>query len=164
MLLFLNFIIVFVLVALSGLLSSVETSIAATDKDKILHSNFSISQRQQKRISKLMPQKEKIITSILIMFNVLNAIAAAIMASSLMDLFGKEKGRGWSVVIMSISSLLFAEIIPKIIAVSIPEYIVLRTTHLMNALLIICSPFNFVLDYITLLVHKLVNSKFRQKK
>lgn len=162
--LLLNFIIVFALVALSGLLSSVETSIAATDKDKIFHSNFSISQRQQKRISKLMPQKEKIITSILIMFNVLNAIAAAIMTSSLIDLFGKEKGRGLSVVIMFISSLLFAEIIPKIIAVSIPEYIVLRTTYLMKALLIICSPFNFVLDYITLLVHKLVNSKIRSKK
>ena len=137
--LIINFIIVCALIILAGILSSIETSIAATNEKKILQSESNISIKKQKLISKLLPQKEKIITSILITFNILQAASTMIMASCLMEIFGKDKGRGVTAITISVISLLFAEIIPKIIAVSNPEYIVLRTTYLMKVLLIICK-------------------------
>lgn len=162
--LIINLIIVCALIILAGILSSIETSVAATNKEKILQSEPDISLNEQKRINKLLPQKEKIITSILITFNALQAIATTIMASCLIEVLGKDKGRGITAIIMPVASILFAEILPKIIAVSNPEYIVLRTTYLMRVLLIICLPFNFVLDYVTPVIHKIFNAKMRKKK
>lgn len=82
-----NLIIIFVLIALSGLLSSIETSIAATDKDKILKSSLDIDKKLEHQINTLLPKKEKIITSTLIIFSILNAAATTMMASCLIDVF-----------------------------------------------------------------------------
>lgn len=76
--------------------------------------------------------------------------------------FGKDKGRGISAIVMSIASLLFAEIIPKIIALSNPESICLKTTYLMRFLLIICLPVNYILDYITPLLRKKFSPKTKE--
>ena len=142
-----EFIILAVLIFLSGFFSSSETALVSLNKIKI-RQMVDDEVENASLVSKLISKPNKLLGAILIGNNIVNIAASSIATSIAIEIYG-SKGIGISTGIMTLLVLIFGEITPKSLAAENAEKTSLRVSKPINIITIILSPFVYILTRVT---------------
>lgn len=110
---------ILILICCSSIFSCLETSITAASRAKI-HQLKNRGNKKAIRIDKLLTQREKVVSAMLVGNNLVNILASTLAASIFIKLFG-EAGLIYATASMTILVIIFAEIMPKTFAIKAPE-------------------------------------------
>jgi len=153
-----SLLLLFILLLLSYFFSSAETSITASTKGKLL----ALADDHPKKRKALLWLSENISNAInitLIGNNLVNIAASAVATTVALKLFGAV-GTAWSVFIMTALIVVFCEVLPKNIAITDQEYVLLRSLPILMKLRIILWPLMVVIKTILHCVEKITGRKF----
>lgn len=126
------------LLIMAGLVSCFETSITAASRAKI-HRLENEGDKRAKKLEKLLKNREKVVSVMLLANNAINIIASALTTKFLLDMFG-EIGVLYASVFLTIIVIIFGEILPKTIALQYPEKCALLFCFLIEFLYKIFAP------------------------
>lgn len=153
-----SLLLLFVLLLLSYFFSSAETSITAATKGKLLV----LADEQPKKRKSILWLSENISNAInitLIGNNLVNIAASAVATTVAIKLFGAF-GTAWAVFIMTALIVVFCEVLPKNIAITDQEGVLLRSLPILMKLRIILWPLTFVIETVLNGVEKITGRKF----
>ena len=150
--------ILILLILLSGFLSGSETAITATSKARIVSKKKAGSKRAD-FVLKILNQKDRVISSLLLSNNLVNILASSIATVFFYDLFG-VKGIFYSTMIMTIILVLFAEVLPKTYAINKPT----RTALVIAPFIYFLNKLLFVFVIIINGIVRLILNKKEQDK
>lgn len=146
--------ILLALIVLSGLFSASETSLMALSNSKIKMRKMKEDNiKGTDRVSKLISDPNKLLSTILIGNNIVNIGASSIATSLFMDMLGAS-GVPIATAIMTITVLIFGEITPKSIASSKPEKVASFVSKMIGFTMFVCKPFILLLDKVTNVIFK----------
>lgn len=146
MTLLLTFIILFLL-AVSALLASIETAITASSPGK-LHKLKSEGDKTAGLVLSILKKKEKVISTMLIGNSLINTVCTTLATSVFIDVLDDHHlGTIVSSAVMAFMIIVFAEVVPKAIAVAKAEDITLFSARAITVFLKILNPVNVMLDY-----------------
>ena len=140
-------VILIILLILSGFFSSAETALTTLNRIKL---NLAASSGDKKAILlvKITSNSSKMLSAILIGNNIVNLSASALATILAQNIWG-NKYVSFATGILTFLVLIFGEIIPKTVASLYPEKIAYLYTYIINVLMIILTPFIFVVDKIS---------------
>ncbi len=152
-----------VLLLLSGLFSASETALIAIGKIKarIL---LKRGVKGAVEIDKLVRDPESVLTSVLILNNVVNIAASAVATSIAIEIFGNTYDVVIAIVVMTLLILTFAEIIPKTIAVHHAEWISIQISKPMQIVASIFQPITKFFSMITGISTKILGIKLHRRR
>ncbi len=130
------------LIVLSGLISASETSITSINKSKV-HRLSTKGDLKAKILLKLIERKEELISFLLISNNIVNIFTTVLATAILIDYYGKN-GVFYSTILMTVVIVLFAEIIPKNIALNKSDRFALGASTILKVCLTIFYPLLFI--------------------
>ncbi len=139
-----------ILVLISAFLSGSETAITATSKARILYKKKQGSRRAE-YVLKILNQKDNVISSLVISSNSVNILASSLATAFFYDIFG-VKGIFYSTLIMTVTIVIFAEILPKTYAINKPNRTSLQISYLIYYLNKILFVFVFSINKIVRLL------------
>ncbi len=140
-------VVIIILIVLSAFISAMETAITATSPGKI-HVYKSKYAKNSQKILKILKIKNEVISTLLIGNNISNILCTSLATRVFIDLLGDSRGTLTSSILMSTIIIIFAEVIPKAIAVINPEKIVLVTADMLKLFLKLLSPLTILVSYI----------------
>ena len=149
----LNLLFILFLLLCSAFSSATETAFTALSVGKI-HNAKSEGNYKANVILELVRVKNKVISSLLIANNIFNILATSLVTAILISIFG-DQGAIIATIIMSVLIILFAEVLPKNLAVLYPERISLTMAAPLKILVKLLTPINFILNFIVKLAFKL---------
>ena len=150
--LWLSFLAIIGLLALSFFFSGSETALTAASRARM----YQLAKNGNKRASlveKLTAEKERLIGAILLGNNVVNILASTLAASVLIQIFG-EAGIAYATLAMTAAVVVFSEVLPKTLALIRPDGFALVVAPVIRVIVILFSP-------VTLAVQALVNTILR---
>lgn len=109
-----------ILLGLSGLISAAETSMTAASRAR-LHQLEREGDKAAKRVNHLLGDQEKMIGAILLSNNVINILASALTTMVLSSIFPGALGVALATGVMTVLIVIFAEILPKTLAITRAE-------------------------------------------
>ena len=140
------FIVIFLLIC-AFLLSALETSIIAASPSRLRKKEKKNNQKVNLLLI-LLKNKEKVISTLLILLSIVNTVATTIASSAILSVVGSDMGTIIASTLMSILIIIFAEVVPKAIAVSKAESIALKGVKFVEYALYFMKPLNFILQII----------------
>ena len=143
-------ILLIILVLISAFLSGSETAITATSKARILYKKKQGSKRAE-YVLKILNQKDNVISSLVISSNSVNILASSLATAFFYDIFG-VKGIFYSTLIMTVTIVIFAEILPKTYAINKPNRTSLQISYIIYYLNKILFVFVFSINKIVRLI------------
>ena len=137
-------VILLVLLILSAFFSSTETAISMSNiiRVKALESEGS---KKAGLLLKILENKDKMLSTILICNNVVNLSASALTTAVVIDLFG-NRAVGLATGILTFIILVFGEISPKLSAITDPEKMALRNSRVIFILMTVLTPVIFIIN------------------
>jgi CBS domain containing-hemolysin-like protein len=144
----------FVLIICSGFFAATETAYSSMNSIK-LKSMANRGNKSAVNTLKLAENYSKLITTVLIINNVINILATTLATVLFIQLFGQDLGVSISTVFMTIVLLIFGEITPKSIAKKIPENYAIAVYKIVKIFMIIMTPITFIFDSWVKLVDKI---------
>jgi len=126
------------LLAVSGFFSGSETALTASSRARIKRL-AQAGQKRAKLVDRLLGNKERMIGGILLGNNLVNILASALATGLLISFFGDE-GVAIATVIMTFLVLVFAEVLPKTLAISNPDKMALSVAPVIDFFIKIFSP------------------------
>ena len=152
-----------VLLLLSGLFSASETALIAIGKIKArILLKHGVDGAVE--VDKLVRDPESVLTSVLILNNVVNIAASAVATSISIEIFGPTNGVAIAIVVMTILILTFSEIIPKTIAVHQAEKISLLISRPMQMMASIFQPITKFFSMVTGVSAKILGITLHRKR
>lgn len=148
-------VVLVVLILLSAYFSATETAFSSLNRIKLKSKAKNESTRAKKTLE-LCEKYDKLLSTILIGNNVVNILSASI-AAALFVYYFSQKGVAYSTIVMTVTVLIFGEILPKSIAKEMPESFAMFSTPFISFLLILLTPVNFILS----LLNRATNCVFR---
>jgi len=109
-----------IILAISALFSAGETSLTAASRGR-MHQLERDGDRAARRVNRLLGNQEKMIGAILLLQNVLNIGASAVATVAIEKALPGAWGAAISTVIMTVLVLVFAEVLPKTLAIMKPD-------------------------------------------
>ncbi|MEA1906708.1 MAG: CNNM domain-containing protein [Euryarchaeota archaeon] len=151
------------LLLLSGIFSASETALIGIGKIK---ARILLKQgvKGAEDVDKLVRDPESVLTSVLILNNVVNIAASAVATSISIEIFGPTHGVVIAIVAMTLLILTFSEIIPKTIAVHQAEKISLLISRPLGAVVSIFQPITKGFSIITGIFVKILGIKLHRKR
>ena len=141
------FLILFGLLILSAFFSGAETSIMSVNRYKLKHKSKQ-GDKSANNVDFLVRNPEKTLGLILLMNNFVNILASAISTLIAIELFG-EAGVALSVIILTVTILIFAEVTPKTFAALYADKIAYPISWVLYPLLKIFNPIVIVINLIS---------------
>jgi len=135
------------LIFVSAYFSSSETAMMALNRYRLRH----LAEKglpSAKRASELLARPDRLIGLILLGNNFVNILATQIATILTLQLLGQD-GLIITTILLTLVILIFAEILPKTVAATMPERIAFPSTVLLKPLLWICYPFVWTVNGIT---------------
>ena len=130
-------------VIMSGYFSATETAFSSFNKTK-MKTLAEKGNKKAKLVLKLSDDYNTLISTILIGNNVVNIAASTLSALIFVSLLGEATGSAVSTAVLTIVILIFGEVSPKSIAKDIPEKFSMFSAPLIQLLIWIFTPFNFL--------------------
>lgn len=149
--LIISVITVILFIALSSFLSALETAIIAASPARI-QKKISLNNKKVGILLSLLKNKDRVISTLLILYSIVNTIATTMATGIIIDLVGEDYGTLVASAVMSVVIIVFAEVIPKGIGVSQAEKISLQGVGFIKYALMFMRPINYVLHKILLLI------------
>ena len=112
--------ILFVILTISGLVAAGETALTAASRAR-MHQLDREGDKAAKRVNILINDQEKMIGAILLMQNVLNIGASALTTTVIDEHVPAGWGLAVATLLMTVLVLVFAEVLPKTLAITHPE-------------------------------------------
>lgn len=150
----LEFIILFILILLSGFFSSSETALVSLSKIR-LRQMVDEGVKNSDLVSKLIDKPNKLLGAILIGNNIVNIAASALATSISIDIWG-NKGIAISTGAMTLLVLIFGEVTPKSLAAQNSEKTALKVAKPIYLITVVLSPIIYVITSITNVLIKLM--------
>lgn len=150
-----SIIIICFLLVISAFFSASETGLMGASKAR-LHLLAQRGNRYASSTLRLLEKQSKIISIILFGNNLVNIFASSLAASLLIEAFGEENGIWINTVIMTFLILIFAEILPKTIAIHKSDSVALFVTPFIRFFYIIFIPFVFATDKLIWVILNLI--------
>ncbi|RUO37168.1 magnesium/cobalt efflux protein [Aliidiomarina shirensis] len=141
------FLILFILIVVSGYFSGSETGMMSVNRYKLRHLAQG-GDKGAKRVSAMLDRPDRLIGLILIGNNLVNIAASAIATIIGMRLYG-DYGIAIATVILTLVILIFAEVTPKTIAALHPERVAYPSSLLLSPLMKIFYPLVATVNFIT---------------
>lgn len=156
------FIAVVILLLVSAYLAAIETAVTAASPGRIQKLK---SEGDLKAIVvlKLFKIKEQVISSLLIANSFFNTLCTTIATSAMISLYGEELGTIIASSLMTVLIIVFAEVIPKAIAVARAEKVILATSGFVTIALKVLGPINYILKQILILFCKVFKIELSQE-
>jgi len=134
-----------VILVCSGFFSSSETSMMALNRHRLSHL-VRKGNKGAKLTAKLLAQTDKLLGSILFGNTLLNVAAATLTEVIVLRLFGHDNSVAMVMGSLAITFtiLVFAEIMPKVIAASYPERVALFSSYILSFLVKLFHPVVFI--------------------
>lgn len=148
-------------IVMSAYFSATETAFSSLNKTriKVLAEN---GDRQAQLTYRLSEDYDRLISTILIGNNIVNIAVAAIGTLLFVELYG-EVGATISTVVVTIAVLIFGEITPKSIAKDFPEKFAMFSAPLINLLIWILTPLNFLFSMWKKLISRMLKTSEESK-
>jgi len=143
----------FILILCSGFFAATETAYSSMNIIKI-RNMAEKGNRGAINTLKLADNYSKLITTVLIINNIINILATTLSTVLFIKLLGQDIGVTVSTVVMTIVLLIFGEITPKNIAKKIPEKYAIAVCNVIKLLMFIMTPINYLFDLWVKLVDK----------
>lgn len=146
-----------VLVIMSGYFSATETAFTSMNKTKLR----ALCEKGNKKADlayKLSEKYDKLISTILIGNNIVNIAMASIGTIMFVKLYG-DIGATLSTAVITVVVLIFGEITPKNLAKDSPESFAMFSAPIINLLIYLFTPLNFIFSLWKKLVSKIVKVK-----
>ena len=139
------FVALVVILICSGFFSSSETSMMALNRHRLSHL-VRKGNKGAKLTAKLLAQTDKLLGSILFGNTLLNVAAATLTEIIVLRLFGENNSAALVVgsLVITFIILVFAEIMPKVIAASFPERVALPSSYVLSFLIKLFHPVVFI--------------------
>ncbi|ESQ82713.1 membrane protein [Asticcacaulis sp. AC466] len=131
--------VLLVILGVSALFSAGETSMTAASRGR-MHQLERDGDKAAKRVNKLLTNQEKMIGSILLLQNVLNIGASAIATISIDRAIPGPWGAAISTAFMTVMVLIFAEVLPKTLAIMRPDDVARFLSRPVSWTVFICGP------------------------
>lgn len=155
-----------VCVILSGYFSATETAFSSLNRTRI-KTMAENGNKRAKLVYALSEKYDKLISTILIGNNIVNIALASLGTVLFVQVMG-DIGATVSTVIVTVVVLIFGEISPKSIAKDCPEKFAMFAAPLLNVLMIVLTPLNFLFSQWKKLLAKLLkvqeNDKMSQEE
>ena len=129
-------------VILSGYFSATETAFSSVNRTR-LKAMAEKGDRKAELALRLAEDYDKLISTILIGNNVVNIALASIGTLFFVDLLG-DRGATVSTAVITVVVLIFGEITPKSIAKDYPEKFAMFSAPMINMLIVLLTPLNFL--------------------
>lgn len=148
----------------SGFFSATETAFTSFNKIR-MKNTAQDGNKKASLVLKLEEKYEKLITGILIGNNIVNIALSSIATLYFIELFtgvvsnSSSIGSTVSTAAVTIAVLLFGEIAPKVIARQNPDKTAMNFAPIINAIMVILTPFTFVFGAWSALMVKIFRSK-----
>ena len=134
-------------ITLSGFFAAAETALTAASRAR-MHAIEKGGDRRAGIVTRLLEDRERFIGAMLLGNNVANISASALITSVLLALVG-ERGVLYATVLMTIVILVFAEVLPKTIAINFPDRASLFLARMVAVMVAVFGP---VLSAVEILV------------
>ncbi len=130
--------VVIACITISAFFSAAETAMTAVSKAR-MHGMEKAGDERAGLVTRLLDMRERFIGAMLLGNNVANVGASALITSLLLGLVG-ERGVLYATGIMTVALLVFAEVLPKTIAINYPERASLFLAPLVNGMVLVFGP------------------------
>ncbi|EBA11029.1 HlyC/CorC family transporter [Roseobacter sp. CCS2] len=137
---------ILVLLVLSAFFSGSETALTAASRGK-LRSAADKGSKGADRALTITEDNERLIGSVLLGNNVVNILATSLATAVLTKLFG-QNGVAAATLIMTLLVLIFAEVLPKTLAITYPETVASRVARPIGLVVIFFSPIVAAVRYL----------------
>ena len=141
------------LIIISGMFSGSETSVTSVDRSKI-HKLANKGDKRAKKLLNLIDNKNDLISSILIGNNIVNILASVLATAILIKYFGDE-GIFYSTLVMTCLIVIFAEVLPKNIALIKSDRFALFFSTPLTIFVKIFYPIVLILKGINFVIYKI---------
>ena len=153
-------VIIVVCIILSAYFSATETAFSTFNKIRVKN----LAEKGNKKAAlalKLADNYDSLISTILIGNNIVNILSASLGTLFFTGLLvnNPDLGATLSTIVLTIAVLIFGEISPKTMAKNSPEKFVLFSAPIINVLLFVFTPFNFIFKKWQNLLSKLTKSE-----
>ena len=138
------YVVLLILIVLSGFFSSSETGLMALNKYRLRHL-ANAGHRGARLAQGLLRKPDRLIGLILLGNNLVNITAASIATVIAIRAFG-DNGIWISTLIMTVVVLIFAEVAPKTVAALHPERVAMPASFVLSALLKVFYPFVWLVN------------------
>ncbi len=151
--LILSIVAIAILLVLSAFFSGAETALTAAARARIAHLERQ-GNRRARIVGRLIAARERLIGSILLGNNLVNILASALATSVLIGFFG-DAGVAYATVIMTALILIFAEVLPKTIALRHPTSSALFAAPIVRVIVFLLAPVVLTVQGIVRLILRL---------
>jgi Mg2+/Co2+ transporter CorB len=131
--------VVVVCIVLSACFSSAETALTATSRARINALEKTVGAGRVATVTRLLENRARMIGAMLLGNNVANIGSSALMTSVLVATFG-DRGVIYATIIMTAVLIVFAEVLPKTIAINYPERVSLFFAKAASVMMAVFSP------------------------
>ncbi|MCI5050091.1 MAG: HlyC/CorC family transporter [Rickettsiales bacterium] len=134
-----DLLIILVLICFSGFFSGSETALTAISRARLFHL-LQAGDKAAHRVATLREKKESLIGAILLGNNLVNIAAASIGTTLAIHTFGDEWGPLYATIIITLFVLIFAEVLPKTIAINNAERVSLLVSRPLSICVSVFAP------------------------
>lgn len=152
--LWIQVVILFILLSISAFFSAAETALTSISKVRVRHLKEE-GVKGASVLEKLISEPKKLLSTVLVVNNIVNIAATSISTSVMVGLFGNQ-GVAWATAIMTVLILVFGEVTPKTLASNNKEGVSLAVAKILNLSIVIFAPLVFLINLMTTLIFKIL--------
>jgi len=130
---------ILILILLSAFFSGSETALTAASRAR-MHQLEKNGDNRAGQVTRLIEKRDQLIGALLVGNNLVNILASALATSVFLNLFG-EAGVAIATLVMTLLVVIFAEVMPKSVALSNPDRFAVNVAPILRPIVILLSPF-----------------------
>ena len=138
-----SLVIIIICIIMSAYFSATETAFSSLNRIRIKNMAEKGNKKAQ-LVLRLSENYDSVLSSILIGNNIVNIASASLATVLFVELLGAEAGPSVSTAVTTVVVLIFGEVSPKSIAKESPEAFAMFSAPILNMLVILLTPFNFL--------------------
>lgn len=150
-----SLIVILFCIVMSAYFSATETAFSSLNRIRIKN----MAEKGNKKAALVLRLSENfdgMLSTILIGNNIVNILSASLATVIFVDMMGEDLGASISTIVTTIVVLIFGEVSPKSIAKESPESFAMFSAPLLNVLMIILTPANFLFRQWKKLLSKII--------
>ncbi len=139
-----------VCLCISFFFSASETSLTAASRARI-HALAQAGDKRAQLVNRLFEMRERLLGTILIGNNLVNTLAASLTTGTLLSMFG-EVGIAYATVVVAILVIVFAEVLPKTLAIRNPDGMALSMARPISWMVWAMTPVTIAIERLVRLI------------
>ena len=134
------------LIAVSGFFSGSETALTAASRAR-MHTLETGGDSRAGIVTRLIERRDRLIGALLIGNNLVNILSSALATSLLLSIFG-DSGVVIATIVMTMLLVIFAEVLPKSWAISMPDRFAMIVAPLVNLVVLVVGPLSSLVNWL----------------